>query len=57
MVKCKKIIRRQTIPWLNVKRYQKTDNTMVKCKKIIRRHCLPSHFLTFETDQFLFLAM
>jgi hypothetical protein len=37
MVKCKKIIRRQTIPWLNVKRYQKTDKNMVKCKKIIRR--------------------
>jgi hypothetical protein len=41
MVKCKKIIRRQTIHWLNVKRYQKTDNTMVKCKKIIRRQTIP----------------
>jgi hypothetical protein len=30
-----------TIPWLNVKRYQKTDNTMGKCKKIIRRQTIP----------------
>jgi hypothetical protein len=41
MVKCKKIMRGQTIPWLNVKRYQKTDNAMVKCKKIMRGQTIP----------------
>jgi hypothetical protein len=41
MIKCKKIMRRQTIAWLNVKIYQKTDNTMDKCKKILRRQTIP----------------
>ena len=41
MVKCKKIMRGQTIPWLNVKDNERTNNTMVKCKKIMRGQTIP----------------